>query len=157
MATVRYQVDDVPTGEWAHAFFPTPGLTPHGQTSLRRMIHGYAGTRPVPSPRPAGSATLSSNAAWKPPSSVAPDSFNPQLWWNDINELPIGPSNSGRGINYMPHRVAVQVDPVVPIGTYGPLGPSNIAMTGRKVGGRRAMKWPRSLVRWPNLSGSYED
>jgi hypothetical protein len=156
MATVRYQVDDVPHNEWAHAFFPTPGLTPAGQFSLRRMIHGFPGTRPVPSPRPAGSATLSTSSAWKPPSSVAPDTLSPQLWWDDIAELHVAPSHAGSGIRYMPHVVAVEVPPVVPIGALGPLGPARVAMTGRKVGGRRAMKWPRSIIRWPNLAGKYD-
>lgn len=155
MATVRYQVDQVPQNAWAHAFFPTPTLSPAGQFSLRRFISGAPGTARVTSPRPAGAYSLSPSPAWRDPSHSAPDWFAPQLWLNDIRELPVGPTASGRGVCYLPHRVAETVPPVVPQGTLGPLGPSAVVMGGRKVGGRRSMHWPRVIPRWPNLSGRY--
>lgn len=157
MPTVRYQVEEVHPSGWAAAWFPSPGLTPAGQTSVRRFIHGYPGTARVTSPSPAGAFSASSSPAWRSPSSVAPDWIAPQLWWQDIawKGGNVGPSSSGGGVSYMPRPVAQVVPPVVPIGTLGPQGPSPIAMTGRKVGGRRAMHWPRVVIRWPDLSGRY--
>jgi hypothetical protein len=154
MATVRYQVDGVPETAWAHAFFPMPGLTPAASSSIRRFIQGYPGTERIPSPRPAGAYRASPSPQFQGPSDVAPDWFAPQLWSHDIRELPVGPTHAGTGINYLPHRKAFPVDPIVPQGTLGPLGPSQVAMTGRKVGGRRSMHWLRSVISWPSLGGT---
>jgi hypothetical protein len=144
---VRYQVDDVPA-QWSDAWFPMPTLSPAGATSVARFTHGAPGTEAVPvSPNHTASGTLSRNPEWHPPSSVAPDSFNPQLYVNDISQL-------GPPVHYMPHSLAMLVDPVVPIGTLGPQGPSAVHMRGRKIGGRRSMHWPRVIPRWPGLNGS---
>lgn len=156
MAHVAYQVDGVPQTEWAHAFFPTPGLTPAGATSLTRFVSGLAGTERIPSPKPAGAFRASSSRQYHAPSEVAPDWFAPQIWTDYYTiHAQIAPTSGGSGVKYMPHRVAQQVPPVVPQGTLGALGPSQVAMGGRKVGGRRSMHWPRLLPRWPNLAGEY--
>lgn len=143
MATVRYQVDGVPA-HWAAAFFPTPGLSPAGATSVSRFTQGAPGTMRVHSPRPAWSGRLSSSPDWHPPSEVAPDYICPQLYVNDIREL-------GPIVQYMPSRYAAVPPPVGQIGDRSALGPAPVAMRGRKVGGRRSMKWPRTIVRWPDL------
>lgn len=157
MPVVRYQVDEVPANAWAEAFFPTPGLTPAGQFSLRRMITGFPGTVRVTSPRPAGAYRASSSPEWQSPSDVAPNWFAPQLWLDSYTQYAhIGATPSGGGVSYMPKQVAAPVEPVVPQGTLGPLGPSKVAMGGRKIGGRRAMHWPRVVPRWPNLNGDYQ-
>lgn len=134
-----------------------PSLSPAGQFSVRRFIHGYPGTLRMPSPDPAGSYTLSRSPEWKPNShpDVTPDWWAPQLWWNDIAELPVGPSHAGSGVHYLPHRVARPVPPVTPQGWLGVQGPGPVAMGGRKIGGKRSMKWPRLVPRWPNLRGDY--
>lgn len=155
MATVRYQVDGVHQNAWSHAFFPTPGLTPAGQFSLRRFIRGFPGTMRVDSPAPAGAFRASPSPEFHSPSEVAPPWFAPQIWYDDLRGgRPISPTSSGAGISYMPHQAAHQVEPAVPIGSTGPLGPSQVAMSGRKIGGRRSMKWPRTIITWPSLSGS---
>ena len=143
MATVRYAVEGVPP-QWLDAWLPMPTLTPAAATSVSRFTRGAPGTLRVPSPRPAGSQTMSSSPEWAPPSAVAPDWFLPQLWTNDIREL--GPT-----VRYLPARVAPLVPPVEPIGALGPQGPSPVAMNGRKIGGLRAMFWPRTRVTWPRL------
>lgn len=171
MAHVRYQVDGVPQDGRAHAWFPQPGLTPAGFSSVRRFISGWPGTVRVPTTKAGvpgvthscvgldsnynASGTLSLSPDYVPPSAVAPDWFAPQVWLSEINELPTAPSSSGMGIRRLPARVAVEVPPVTPLGTWGPLGPSQVAMGGRKVGGRRSMIWPRVITRWPNLGGEY--
>lgn len=145
MATVRYRVHGVPD-QWVDAFFPMPTLTPAGATSVSRFTYGAPGTYAVPlSDNHNASGTLSSNPAWAPPSHVAPDYFLPQLYVNDIREL--GPT-----VRYLPQRVAPIVPPVTPIGAHGPLGPSDVAMGGRKVGGLRSMFWPRARLRWPVIN-----
>lgn len=156
MASVRYQVDGVHQDSWAHAWFPTPPLSPAGTSSVRYMIHGSPGTERVPSPSPRFDRTASHLAGgpYRNGSDVAPDWFAPQVWFTEIKDMPVGPSSSGLGIRYLPKRVAVEVPPVVPVNAqWGPNGPSPIAMSGRKIGGRRSMHWPRSLIRWPNLRG----
>lgn len=150
MATVRYQVDGLDDNSHAHAFFPVPGLTPAAQSSLRYRISGVPGTMRVPSPRPAGAFAASTSPEWLSPSDAAPDWFAPQIWVNDISGLPVGPTASGRGIRYLPGRRAQIVPPVTP-----QAGVAGVAMTGRKIGGRRSMHWPRSIIRWPGL-GSKE-
>lgn len=141
MATVRYTVTGVPE-QWVDAFMPMPTLTATAATSVSRFTYGAPGTEPVPSPRPAGSGTLSNNPAWAPPSSVAPTTFNPTLYVNDIREL-------GPQVRYLPARVASLVPAVGEIG-----GVSDVAMNGRKVGGRRSMFWPRPNTVWPNVNGT---
>jgi hypothetical protein len=146
VATVRYQVDDVPS-QWADAWFPMPTLSPAGATSVSRFTFGAPGTEAVPvSPNHKASGSLSRSPEWHDPSSVAPDSFNPQLYVNDISQL--GPT-----VHYLPLRQAILVEPVVPIGSLGPQGPPSVHMRGRKIGGRRSMHWPRVVPRWPGLSG----
>lgn len=143
MATVRYQVDGVPAG-WADAFFPMPTLTATATTSLRHTIAGAPGTEPVPSPRPRWSGRLSSSSQWAPPSEVAPDYFRPQLYVNDIRGL-------GPPVRYMPGAVQGIPPAVGYIDGHSEFGPAEVAMRGRKVGGRRSMKWPRTIIRWPDL------
>ena len=146
MPTVRYQVDDVPP-QWADAYFPMPTLSPAGATSVSRFTHGAPGTEAVPvSANHKASGTLSRSPDWHDPSSVAPDSFNPQLYVNDISQL-------GPPVRYLPARVAMLVEPVIPIGTLGPQGPPTVHMRGRKIGGRRSMHWPKVVPRWPGLNG----
>ena len=145
MATVRYRVDGVPP-QWVDAWFPMPTLTPAAATSISWTIFGAPGTEPVPSPRPAGSMTLSKSPDWHPPSAVAPDYINPQLCTQDIRYLK-------PPVHYLPLPFAELVDPVTPIGSHGPLGPPPVVMGGRKVGGRRSMHWPRVLTSWPALRG----
>ncbi|HVH77979.1 MAG TPA: hypothetical protein VM782_01195 [Stellaceae bacterium] len=158
MARVRYQVDGVHHNAWASAFFPAPGLTPAGTSSVRRFIHGQPGTERVPSPRPAGAISMTPNPAYIDNSHAAPDWFAPQLWWQDIawKGANVAPSGSERGVSYMPKPVAAVVPPITPIGALGPLGPAEVAMGGRKIAGRRSMKWLRTVVRWPDLQGNYE-
>jgi hypothetical protein len=146
MATVRYAVEGVPA-QWNDAWLPMPTLSPAGATSVSRFTFGAPGTEPVPSPRPAGSMAQSTSREWAPPSAVAPTYFCPQLYINDIREL-------GPQVHYMPKRVAPLVPPVGnEIGPLGGLGPSPVAMNGRKTGGLRAMFWPRSRVSFPPLGG----
>lgn len=144
MATVRYSFSGVPPN-WADAWSPMPTLSPAGATSVRWTIYGAWGTEevPLPSNRP---GSLSRNPMWRPPSSVAPDWFRPQLAVQDIREL-------GPPVSYMPKPVAQLVPPVVPVGKLGPLGPSAVVMRGRKIGGARSMWWQRVIPRWPNLQG----
>lgn len=148
-----------------------PPLSPAGFSSIRRFITGWAGTVQVPTTKAGvpgvtkscigldsnynASGTLSVSPHYVPPSATAPDWFAPQVWLSTINELPTAPSASGMGIRRLPARAAVSVPPVTPIGQVGPLGPSKVAMGGRKVGGRRSMRWPRVVTRWPNLRGDY--
>jgi hypothetical protein len=156
MATVRYQVDDVPQSAWAHAWFPTPGLSPAGSSNQQRFISGFPGTMRVDSPKPAGAFRASTSPEFHSPSEVAPPWFAPQIWYDDLRGgRPVAPTGAKSGIAYLPHLRAHAVVPVVPIGTVGPLGPSKVAMGGRKVGGRRSMHWPRTVIRWPNLAGRY--
>ncbi len=146
MSTVRYRVDDVPT-QWADAFMPMPTLSPAGATSVSWTISAAWGTEDVPVPaNHTASGTLSNSPEWLPPSAVAPDYFRPDIAVQDITRL-------GPPVHYMPLRVAQLVDPVVPVGSHGPQGPSAIVMRGRKVGGRRSMHWPRVVPRWPGLGG----
>ena len=154
MSTVRYQVDEVTEDQHAHAFFPVPGITPAAQSSISRFVHGYPGTMRVASPRPAGAYRASPSSQWHPPSEVAPDWFAPQLWWNDIAELPVGPTASGRGVRFRPGPLTALI-PVPVVDQSVAAGPPPIAMRGRKIGGRRSMHWPRTLIRWPNLKGEY--
>lgn len=147
MARVRYRVDGVPDA-WRDAWFPTPGLTPAGATSVARFTHGAPGTVPVHTPRPAGSFSLSRSPEWLPPSAVAPDATLFNEYVNFIDEFVIA-----GGVSYMPRQVAALVPPVGDIGNRGELGPSRVAMGGRKVGGRRSMHWPRVVTRWPGLRG----
>jgi hypothetical protein len=140
MAVVRYAVHGVP-GQWVDAFMPMPTLTPAGATSVSRFTFGAPGTEPVPSPRPAGSAAQSDSPQWAPPSAVAPTVFCPQLYVNDIRAL-------GPPVRYLPAKVASLVPPVGEIG-----GVSDVAMGGRKVGGRRSMHWPRPKTFWPSITG----
>lgn len=147
MGTVRYKVDGVP-GQWADAWMPMPTLSPAGATSVSWTIQGAWGTEDVPvSSNHNASGTLSSSPQWKPPSAVAPDYFCPQVAVQDIRSL-------GPPVHYMPHSLAQLVDPVVPLGTHGPIGPSAVVMRGRKIGGRRSMHWPRVVPRWPGLGGN---
>lgn len=145
MATVRYTVEGIPAN-WADAYFPMPTLTPAGATSVRWTIYGAWGTEEVPLLPSNRVGSLSRNKDWRPGSTVAPDSFRPQLAVQDIRRL-------GPPVSYMPKPVAQLVPPVVPVGQRGPLGPSSVHMRGRKVGGRRSMFWPRVFARWPNLQG----
>ncbi len=146
MSTVRYRVDGVPS-QWAEAWMPMPTLSPAGATSVSWSIYGAWGTEDVPvSPNHSASGTLSDNPAWRPPSSVAPDYFRPDVAVQDIRLL-------GPPVHYMPLPAAQLVPPVTPQGTLGPQGPSQIAMRGRKIGGRRSMHWPRVVPRWPGLGG----
>ena len=147
MATVRYRVEGVPP-TWADAFMPMPTLTPAGTTSVRWTIYGAWGTEKVPLTPVNRVGSLSRNPDWRPPSSVAPDWFRPQLAVQDIRRL-------GPPVHYLPLPFAQLVDPVTPIGQRGPLGPSAVVMRGRKVGGRRSMFWQRATQRWPNLRGIY--
>ena len=158
MATVRYQVDQVPQNEWASAFFPPPCLSPAGQFSIGRMIHGFPGTWRIQAPDAAGSQTLSKNPDWAPwsDSRVSPNWFAPQLWWNDVAELGGGGSSAGNKLAYLPRRRAQVVPPFIPQGERGIQGPGPVAMGGRKIGGRRSMHWLRSIPRWPNLAGEQE-
>ena len=146
MPVVRYAVDGVPP-QWAEAFMPMPTLSPAGATSESWSIYGAWGTEEVPeSPNHTASGTLSRSPEWRPPSSVAPDYFLPQVAVQDIRRL-------GPPVHYLPLRAATLVEPVTPQGTLGPLGPSAVHMRGRKIGGRRSMHWPRVVPRWPNLRG----
>jgi hypothetical protein len=146
VAQVRYKVDDVPA-QWADAFMPMPTLSPAGATSVSWSIHAAWGTEQVPvSANHTASGTLSRSPEWHPPSSVAPDWFCPDVAVQDIRRL-------GPPVSYMPHPVAQLVEPVVPLGTQGPQGPSAVVMRGRKVGGRRSMHWPRVVPFWPGLRG----
>jgi hypothetical protein len=148
VATVRYKVDGVPA-QWADAWMPMPTLSPAGATSVSWSIHAAWGTEQVPvSPNHKASGTLSKSPEWKDPSAVAPDYFCPDVAVQDITRL-------GPPVHYMPLPFAQLVDPVVPLGTQGPLGPSAVHMRGRKIGGRRSMHWPRVVPRWPNLRGGY--
>lgn len=140
MAVVRYRVDGVPA-QYQDAWFPMPTLSPAGATSVSRFTFGAPGTEPVPSPRPAGSGTVSDSREWAPPSAVAPTTFNPQLYINDIRQL-------GPPVHYMPGLVAQLVPPVGEVG-----GVSDVAMNGRRAGGKRAMFWKRNSVQWPNILG----
>lgn len=159
MPVVRYQVDDVHADAWAHAFFPTPGLTPAGQSSLQYTIHGYPGTMQVDSPSPRfdwvgrhlGGRSGVPGVGYLNGSDVAPNWIAPQIWWNDIANI----REPGLKLHRLPFKEAQLVGPVTPLGTVGPLGPSRVAMGGRKIGGRRGMKWPRPFIRWPNLKGQY--
>lgn len=139
MAVVRYQVDEIPD-LYMHAFTPMPGLSPAGSSHGIIRVFGSPGTTKVPSPPPAFSGRMSCSPLWRSPSDVAPDWFAPQLWLADITNL-------GPPVHYLPNRSGVPA----PVGTVG--GVSEVAMGGRKVGGRRSMKWPRNLIRWPNLKG----
>lgn len=142
MALVRYRADGVPP-QWADAFFPTPGLTPAGATSVSWTVWEAPGTEWVPSPPPAGRGTLSNSPQWRPPSSVAPDAFAPQLGSVDIRAL-----RPAQGtVRWYPTRVA---EPPVPVGAVNQ-PPPPVKMRGRKVGGRRSMHWPRTITRWPPL------
>ena len=146
MPTVRYRVDDVPP-QWADAFTPMPTLSPAGATSVSHTIRAAWGTEDVPvSPNHTASGTLSDSADWKPGSAVAPDYFLPDVAVQDITGL-------GPPVQYLPLPFAMLVDPVQPIGTLGPLGPSAVVMRGRKIGGRRSMHWPRVVPSWPGLNG----
>jgi hypothetical protein len=114
---------------------------------VRWTIYGAWGTEEVPvSPNHTASGTLSRSPHWAPPSSVAPNYFRPQIAVQDIRRL-------GPPVSYLPHPFAQLVDPVVPIGQRGPLGPSAVVQRGRKIGGRRSMHWPRVFPFWPNLRG----
>lgn len=147
MSTVRYRVDGVPA-KWADAFMPMPTLSPAGATSVSWSISAAWGTEDVPIGPSNRTGTLSSNPAWKPGSAVAPDLIRPDIAVQDIRRL-------GPPVRWMPLPAAVLVPPVTPQGVQGPLGPSAVAMRGRKVGGRRSMHWPRVVPRWPNLRGGY--
>lgn len=147
MATVRYRVDGVPPG-WIDAFTPRPTLTPAGTFSIRHTISASWGTEDIPSPRPAGSARLSSSPRWHPPSDVAPDYFRPDVAVVDIRQMGGGGANAGR-IRFQPRRAAVAP---IPVGTIN-YPPAPVAMRGRKIGGRRSMHWPRVITRWPGLDG----
>jgi hypothetical protein len=147
MSTVRYRVDDIPP-QWADAFLPMPTLTPAAATSVSWTIHASWGTEAVPvSPNHTASGSLSRSPDWLPPSAVAPDYILPDVVVQDIRLL-------GPPVHYMPMPFAQLVDPVQPIGTLNDLGPSAVVMRGRKIGGRRAMHWPRVVTRWPGLGGS---
>jgi len=148
VSTVRYKVDGVPAA-WADAWFPMPTQTPAAATSISRFTKGAPGTVPVHTPRPAGSMSLSRSPEWLPGSAVAPDATLFNEYVNEIAELKIA-----GGVSYMPRQVAALVEPVGHIGAHGPLGPSQVVMGGRKVGGRRSMHWPRTITRWPNLRGT---
>jgi len=144
--TVRYRVDDVPH-QWADAWMPMPTLTPGATTSVRSTISAAWGTEEVPvSPNHTAAGSLSRSPDWLPGSAVAPDYFCPDVAVQDITKL-------GPPVHYLPLPFAQLVDPVVPLGARGPLGPSKVAMRGRKVGGRRSMHWPRVVTRWPGLGG----
>ncbi|HUO48229.1 MAG TPA: hypothetical protein VMU09_05300, partial [Acidimicrobiales bacterium] len=117
--------------------------------SISRFTKGAPGTVPVHTPRPAGSMSLSRSPEWLPGSAVAPDATVCNEYVNEIAELKIA-----GGVSYMPRQVAALVEPVGHIGSHGPLGPSQVVMGGRKVGGRRSMHWPRTITRWPNLRGT---
>lgn len=146
MATVRYTVEGVPPS-WADAWFPMPTLSPAGSSSVSWSIYGAWGTEEVPvSSNHTASGTLSRSPEWRPPSSVAPDWFRPQVAVQDIRRL-------GPPVRWMPSRVAQLVPPVEPQGKLGQLGPSAVVMRGRKIGGRRSMHWPRVFPFWPNLRG----
>jgi len=148
VSTVRYRVDGVPP-EWAAAWMPMPTLSPAGATSVSWTISAAWGTEDVPvSPNHKASGTVSNAPGWRDPSAVAPDFFRPDVAVQDIRLL-------GPPVRYMPLPFAQLVDPVVPLGTLGPQGPSRVVMRGRKVGGRRSMHWPRVVPRWPNLRGGY--
>ena len=130
MSTVRYKVDGVPE-QWADAFMPMPTLSPAGATSVSWTITAAWGTEEVPvSPNHKASGTLSNSSQWKDPSAVAPNWFRPDIAVQDIRRL-------GPPVRWMPGTVAQLVEPVVPQGTHGPLGPSAVVMRGRKVGGRK--------------------
>lgn len=146
MPTVRYRVDDVPP-QWADAWMPMPTLSPAGATSVSHTISAAWGTEEIPvSPNHTASGAMSTSPEWKPGSAVAPDYFCPDVAVQDITTL-------GPPVQYLPQPFAQLVDPVQPIGTLGPLGPSAVVMRGRKIGGRRSMQWPRVVPRWPSLSG----
>lgn len=142
MAVVRYRVDGVPEA-WADAFFITPGLTPAGRFSTRWSIQAAWGTESVPSPAPAGRGTLTNSPEWRPPSSVAPDAFLPQVAVQDIRDF----KPAGGTVKWYPSRYAT---PPVPVGRIN-YPPPPVKMRGRKVGGRRSMHWPRTITRWPGL------
>lgn len=145
MATVRYRVDDIPAA-YSDAWHPMPTLTPGGATSVRWTIWGAWGTEEVPLTPVNRVGSLSRNPKWRPPSSVAPDWFRPQVAVQDITRL-------GPPVHWMPLPAAMLVPPITPIGKLGPQGNSAVVMRGRKVGGRRSMHWLRAVPRWPTLSG----
>lgn len=98
---------------WAHAFFPTPGLSPAGATSIQRFTWGAPGTLRVPSPKPRWSGRQSTSRAYQSPSDVAPDWFLPQLYVNDITQL-------RPPVRYMPADVIKAMPPpIIGIGEAG--------------------------------------
>ena len=126
---------------------PMPTLSPAGATSVSWSIYGAWGTEEVPvSANHTASGTLSRSPEWRPPSSVAPDYFLPQVAVQDIRRL-------GPPVHYLPLPAAQLVPPVEPLGTLGPQGPPTVHMRGRKIGGRRSMHWPKVVPRWPGLNG----
>ena len=140
MATVRYTVTGVPE-RYMHAWCPTAGLTPAGQTHGDTLIYGSPGTTRVPSPRPRFDKVAREMAGdgFQNGSDVAPDWFAPQVWFTDIRNR--GPLASAGGVHYMPGREAPVPPAIRPEG-----GVSGVAMNGRKVG--KVMKWPRVITRW---------
>lgn len=145
MTQARYQVEQL--GRGAQAWFPTMGTTPMASTHGSIEVHGSPGTSRVVSPKPAGSGNVSGSKAWKSPSDVAPDWFAPQLYVTDIRPSSL-PRIAG-GVRYFPN------DSEIPHPTQDWRRVAKEAMKGRKVGGQRAMKWPRPNIRWPNLMGQY--
>jgi hypothetical protein len=138
--TVRYQVDGLAgLGANAHAFMPSPGLTPAGSSHGEVDVWGAPGTLPVPAPHPATSPHLSRSRWLRTPSDVAPDYFTPQIYV-------AGMRNMRPPVHYMPNHSRIPT-PTGSITTQ----PAPVLARGRKIGGRFSMIWPRTITRWPNL------
>lgn len=140
MATVRYQVEQLAgLGANAHAFMPTPGLTPAGSSHGEVDVFGAWGTMPVAAPHPATSPHLSRSPLLRTPSDVAPDYMLPQIGV-------AGTRNMRPPVRYLPNDSRIPA----PAGSITDQGPE-VRMRGRKVGGRLSQIWPRTITRWPNL------
>ena len=138
MPTVRYQVDEVPLGANAHAFFPMPSLSPAGSSHGLVHVFGAPGTERVPSPRPAGALAMSPSPAWQSRSASAPDWFAPQLGI-------ASPKNMQPPVFWTVNDSRIPT----PIGEYNRV--ARPVQAGRKVGGISAQWWPKAVPRFPNL------
>lgn len=142
MTQVRYWTQDVPPRS-PGAFSPTMPMNPFASSHGLIHVEGASGTLNVPAPKPDYLPPLSADRRTQS-SYVAPDVIRPSIYITRPVFNGIGHTLPNRIPNILP------IPALTAPGAYGRVTARQPrqALRPRKIGGRRAMLWPRAFQRF---------